>query len=144
MTTETPAQPTLPPVKPDWVFQNGHKIHISPPDIYRLIHDEDYYKEHPMTTEKPTQSTAGNNILSQTEYDAVLSHIRVLSIATHAEHKDLQGIWHLSSSRRSEPRRHHRCAHQTQSLPLVPGLGHEATRANMALQKIFGIHPAAV
>ena len=31
--------------KPDWVFQNGHKIHISPPDLYRLIHDEDYYKE---------------------------------------------------------------------------------------------------
>ena len=31
--------------------------------------------------EKPTQSTAGNNILSQTEYDAVLSHMEVISAA---------------------------------------------------------------
>lgn len=33
-------------------------------------------------TEKATQSTAGNNILSQTEYDAVLSHMEVIAQAS--------------------------------------------------------------
>ena len=36
-----------------------------------------------MTTEKQTQSTAGNNILSQVEYDAVRSHLVAFRLVTY-------------------------------------------------------------
>lgn len=89
-------------------------------------------------TEKTTQSTAGNNLLSQVEYDAVLSHIRVLSISTHADYKAVKSIWHFIQPGLAMNRSDiNNALVQTASLPHVAGLGHEATRAMTALNSIF-------
>ena len=91
-----------------------------------------------MTTESPAQSTAGNNILSQMEYDAVLSHIRVLSISTHADYQAVKSIWHFIRVGLAMTLSDiNNALLQTASLPHVPGLGHEAERAVAALQHIF-------
>ena len=92
-------------------------------------------------TEKPTQSTAGNNILSLDEYDAVLSHLFVLSRATLADHKEIKSLWKCIGDGPGIALRGDDITEAlaaTEELKVVPGLGHEAIRATMALHRIFG------
>ena len=91
-------------------------------------------------TEKPTQSTSGNNILSKVEYDAVLSHLFVLSRSTHADHKEIKSIWQCLGPGPGIALRSEDIAtalEATGNLNVVSGLGHEATRATQALLDIF-------
>lgn len=91
-------------------------------------------------TEKSTQSTAGNNLLSQTEYDALLSHISAYQWCVFAEKKDLIDMWRFASA--GDPLdkgKINMALVKMSSLPRVSGRGAEADRILNALCGLFGI-----
>ena len=72
----------------------------------------------------------------------MLSHVRVLSLSTHPEHKEVADIWRFLKHRGGYVLSRTDIADalaRSDNLRVVAGLGHEKDRVMSALRQIFGL-----